>query len=309
MLKYLVILLDGTSVSYCHCDNPNTTPRLIPLHTLKDAIFYAMKENLTIQFVWPDYELPQEYKDVIATIDHANIVPATLTDEADVVVYNGIPADVPDSVTAVVRLTLQELLDNAGKFVPVLQKATRLNVVVRDPESFSDSTVESYANALDLLAEAVKGEYARDHAVQLNLLTDRMMLTEMNNCNAVWETLTLAPDGRFYICPAFYYSGCKPVGSVAEGIDIRNPQLYRLDHAPICRNCDAWHCRRCVWLNRRTTLEVNTPSHEQCVMSHTEREASRRLLASIRQLGAFLPDKEISELDYNDPFEKVTKLL
>lgn len=305
MLKYLVILLDDTSVSYCHCDNPNKNPRLIPLDTLKDAILYAMKENLTIQFVWPDYELPQEYKDVIATIDHANIVPATLTEEADIVVYDGIPADVTECSTVVVRLKLQDLLDKADRLIPALRKASRLNIVVRDPESFKDDMAERYQSALDRLAAAVKEEYAGGHTVQLNLLTDRMMLTEMNNCNAGWETLTLAPDGRFYVCPAFYYSGDKAVGSLAEGIDIRNPQLYRLDHAPICRNCDAWHCRRCVWLNRRTTLEVNTPSHEQCVMSHTEREASRRLLASIRQLGTFLPDKDIPEIDYNDPFEKV----
>lgn len=305
MLKYLVILLDDTSVSYCHCDNPNKNPRLIPLNTLKDAILYAMKENLTIQFVWPDYELPQEYKEVIATIDHANIVPATLTEEADIVVYDGIPADVTECSAVVVRLTLQDLLDNADRIIPALRKASRLNIVVRDPESFKDDMAERYQYALDCLAAAVKEEYAGGHAVQLNLLTDRMMLSEMNNCNAGWENLTLAPDGRFYVCPAFYYSGDKAVGSLAEGIDVYNPQLYRLDHAPICRNCDAWHCRRCVWLNRRTTLEVNTPSHEQCVMSHTEREASRRLLASIRRLGTFVPDKDIPEIDYNDPFEKV----
>lgn len=305
MLKYLVILLDDTSVSYCHCDNPNKNPRLIPLDTLKDAILYAMKENLTIQFVWPDHELPQEYKDVIATIDHANIVAATLTEEADIVVYDGIPADVAECSAVVVRLTLQDLLDNADRIIPALRKASRLNIVVRDPESFKDAMAERYQSALDRLAAAVKDEYAGGHPVQLNLLTDRMMLSGMNNCNAGWENLTLAPDGRFYVCPAFYYSGDKAVGSLAEGIDVRNPQLYLLDHAPICRNCDAWHCRRCVWLNRRTTLEVNTPSHEQCVMSHTEREASRRLLASIRRLGTFLPDKDIPEIDYNDPFEKV----
>lgn len=309
MLKYLVILLDDTSVSYCHCDNPNKKPRLIPLDTLQDAIFYAMKENLTIQFVWPDYELPQKYKNVIATIDHANIVPATLTEDADVVVYDEFPSEVEDGATVVVRITLNELLDNAGELVPVLKKASRLNVVVRDPETFRDSAVESYAKTLDFLGGAVKEEYAHDHAVQFNLLTDRMMLSEMNNCNAGWETLTLAPDGSFYVCPAFYYSGHEAVGSVTDGIDIHNPQLYRLDHAPICRNCDAWHCRRCVWLNRRMTLEVNTPSHEQCVMAHTERTASHRLLASIRQLGTFIPDKDIPEIDYNDPFEKVIKLL
>jgi len=58
-----------------------------------------------------------------------------------------------------------------------------------------------------------------------------------------------------------------------------------------------------VWLNRRSTLEVNTPGREQCVSAHHERNASRALLASIRTLGTFLPDREIPEISYLDPFE------
>ena len=135
---------------------------------------------------------------------------------------------------------------------------------------------------------------------QFNLLTDRMMLTKANHCNAGVENITLAPNGKFYLCPAFYY------GNPADSIDpqaIPNGQLLRLDHAPQCRHCDAYHCRRCVWLNRKTTLEVNTPSHEQCIVAHTERNASRRLLEAIREKAEFMPEVEIKEINYLDPFE------
>ena len=163
------------------------------------------------------------------------------------------------------------------------------------------------------IASKVKGCYEKNHAVQLNLLTDRMMLDKMNNCNAGWESITLAPDGHFYVCPAFYLADENEdfglgkakysVGDLSSGLDIKNPQLYRLDHAPLCRKCDAYQCRRCVWLNRKTTFEINTPSHEQCVVAHLERNASRDLLASIRTLGTFLPDKEIKEITDLDPFD------
>ena len=76
-----------------------------------------------------------------------------------------------------------------------------------------------------------------------------------------------------------------------------------MSYAPICRNCDAYQCKRCVWLNRKTTYELNTPSHEQCVVSHLERNESRELLANIRKNGIFLPDKEIKEISYLDPFD------
>ena len=89
-----------------------------------------------------------------------------------------------------------------------------------------------------------------------------------------------------------------------DGLDIKNPQLYRLEYAPICRHCDAYQCKRCIWLNRKTTFEVNTPSHEQCVVSHLERNASRELMMSVRERVEFLSDKEeIKDISYLDPFD------
>lgn len=48
-------------------------------------------------------------------------------------------------------------------------------------------------------------------------------------------------------------------------------------------------------------------SHEQCVSSHIERNASRKLLNNIRRYGVFLKDTIINEIDYLDPFEKVNQ--
>ena len=88
MLQYLVILLDDTSVSYCHYDNRKSEHRLISLENLKAGILFAMKENLMLQFVYPHYELPQAYKDAIETIDHSKIAPVEYRDKADVVVLD-----------------------------------------------------------------------------------------------------------------------------------------------------------------------------------------------------------------------------
>lgn len=84
-----------------------------------------------------------------------------------------------------------------------------------------------------------------------------------------------------------------------------NPQLYKLSYAPLCRQCDAYQCRRCIWLNRKMTFEVNTPSHEQCVVAHLERNTSRELLYSVRKYGDFLSGIDIDEISYTDPIENV----
>ncbi|MBQ8190855.1 MAG: CXXX repeat peptide maturase [Bacteroidaceae bacterium] len=315
MLKYLVVLLDNTSTSYCHYENEKKERRLISLEDLKAGILFAMKENLMIQFVYPDYELPQEYKDVIHTIDHSKIVPVENTEKGDVVVLNGwtdFEKLVFDENTAnVLRTGKDEFFQNYLLIKEVLSKISRLNVVLTDVETFTDTDLDIYKQCLQILAKEVERLYVSGKAPQLNLLTDRMMLTAMNNCNAGWENVTLAPDGKFYVCPAFYQADSKTViedkvpciGDLQHGLDIKNPQLYRLTHAPLCRNCDAYQCKRCIWLNRKTTLEINTPSHEQCVVAHLERNASRELLANIRKHGTFAPEVEIKEITYLDPFD------
>lgn len=308
MIQYLIILLDDTSVTFCHNANGREERRLIPLETLKAGILYGMKENLNIQFVYPDYALPDEYNEVIEAVDHTKIKPASMAGGADVVVIDGLPQvgdGVCDGKTYVLRLAKDEMFAGHDAIVRLLENATRLNIVLTDVETFTDEDFTKYKNVLEVLAKDVERMYAEGRQPQLNILTDRIMLDKMNNCGAGETNITLAPDGRFYVCPAFYQQeGGYAVGSLEEGLDIKNSQLYKLDHAPLCRRCDAYQCRRCVWLNRKTTLEVNTPSHEQCVMAHLERNAARLLLTTIRKHGTFMPGKEeIKEIDYLDPFE------
>lgn len=316
MLKYLIVQLDDTATSFCHYPNGRTERRLIPVETLKDALVWSMKENLNVQFVYPDEELSAEYKALIDTVDHVDIVSSRSSDEelknsADVVVFDS-PADFDGypfkkNTAYVLRTHTESFLANTEAIKAILPSVDRLNVVFTDPEKFTDEMIANYLKALNDIATAVVAEYKNNHPVQVNILTDRIMLDKMNSCNAGDESITIAPDGQFYICPAFYLDGGKSVGNPETGVLIPNSQLYRLDHAPICHACDAFQCRRCTWLNRRLTLEVNTPSRQQCLMAHVERNASRELLAEIRKIGEFMPGNDIPEIDYLDPFDKIQK--
>lgn len=303
MLQYLIILLDDTSTSFCHYENAKTERKLIPVETLKQGIRFGMMENLMIQYVYPDYELPAEYSEVIESIDHSKIKPTSA--DADVWVVDSIK-DIRAEVPVVWRANKQELFAKENEVAKALENVPRLNVVLTDVEKFSEDDFEQYKALLGRLSAKLEQMYVDGKAPQLNLLTDRMMLKEMNNCGAGDTSITLAPNGKFYVCPAFYYEDeADSIGDLDHGLDIKNQQLYKLQYAPICRHCDAYQCKRCIWLNRKMTLEVNTPSHEQCVLAHLERNASRELLNKIRNHGTFLPEmEEIKEIDYLDPFDK-----
>lgn len=310
MLKYLVIQLDNVSVSFCHYFT-GMAPRLIDLNNLEQGILFAMKENLHIQFVYPDFPLPKEYKAAIESVDHTKIMSIKAHDvaQADIVVFNGI-AEVRTAIwnkeqILVIRIEKSQLPEFLSLFEQIKTRVIRLTVIIIDVDRFSQADFDSYTILLDKLCDVFEKEYIAGNNMQLNLLSDRLILTGMNNCKAGDEVLALAPNGKFYVCPAFYCENAdESCGDLVSGINIKNPQLYKLDHAPICRHCDAYQCRRCVWLNRKTTLEVNTPSREQCIVAHLERNGSRRILENLRKIGEFMPGVDIPRLDYLDPFEK-----
>ena len=306
MLQYLIILLDETSTSFCHYECPNDKRKLISLAVLQQGIRFGMMENLMIQFVYPNYDLPAEYNEVIENIDHSKIKP--IKEGADIWVTDQIK-NVKSDIPVVWRTKKDMLWASEDDIIATLENVPRLNIVLTDIHFFTNEDFEKYELMLKRLSERIEKMYVEGKTPQLNLLTDRMMLNKMNNCGAGFSSLTLAPNGKFYICPAFFYEDENDsVGDLENGLDIKNKQLYQLSYAPICRNCDAYQCKRCIWLNRKTTREVNTPSHEQCVIAHIERNTSRNLLNSIRKHITFLPEmEEIKDIDYWDPFNIVNR--
>lgn len=309
MLIYLIILLDDTGVSYCHHKVTKTEHRLIDLDVLKRGIVWAMKENLNIQFVYPDYELPEAYKETIESIDHTKIKPLGQADEADVIVLNGWDDEVPVGATCIIHSSRSELSDHLSTLKEWFGRLARLNVVLTDVETFSDNDIAAYKQTLEAIADLMTETYQCGKSVQLNLLTDRLALTEMNNCNAGVNNVTLAPNGKFYLCPAFYYEDDgHSVGDLTTGLEVKNRQLLQLDYAPICRVCDAYQCRRCVWMNGNLTGDMNTPSHQQCVVAHIERNTSYYLQGKLEEAGIRLADSQLIEEQIElDPFNIVNK--
>ncbi len=308
-MQYLVILLDDTSVAYCHADNPLKEKRLMPLNTLRKAILFGMKQNLMIQYIYPDYDLPEEYNALIESIDHVKI-------GRDVQVYNGVPASVAGK-NVVLRLTIGEFIAGQYDIAALLPQVERLNICLTDIAAFRDEQAEDYKKALETLNAVLVNLYKKENPTQVNMLTDRLVLTEMHNCEAGIGNITVAPNGKFYLCPAFYYDeqmgisnrmnhstkdASRSVGDLDSGLQIPNKQLLELDHAPLCRKCDAYHCHRCIWLNDRLTMDANTPSHQQCVLAHLERNAGRELQQMLAAQGLHTGN-EIPEIDYLDPFD------
>lgn len=297
----------------------------MPIETLKKGVLFGMKQNLMIQYVFPDFALPEEYHPVIESIDNVKVYPIghkpimdiPVGEQTNVEVATSVPKKV-ETNNLVLRLTFIEMLKQKNEITKLFATGARINLSITDLEQFTDGQIATYKQVLDEWNTTLLDLYKKGQMPQFNLLTDRMQLKEMHNCEAGVGNITLAPNGKFYLCPAFYYdekrrvsnqmnhhqpSSDNAVGDLESGLNIPNWQLLQLDHAPLCRKCDAYQCRRCIWLNRKLTWDNNTPSHQQCVMAHLERNASRDLLIDIRKEKEFMPHIDIKEINYLDPFD------
>lgn len=309
MMKFLIILLDANCPSYCAYEKSEAQKGLMPIEILKKGIHYALIENLYVQVVYPDYALDEKYITVLDSVDNIGMasVRSQNTNSADVLIVEDWDDMTQQSSnpegTYIIRSSKISLFERYSILIDIIKKVKRMNLVLTDIDTFSDNDFAIYKDVLRAISDSIVTRFQKDGIMSgVNVLTDRITLNQMNNCNAGTESITLAPDGNFYICPGFYYEG-KSVGNIYSGLYVKNPQLLKIEYAPICSQCDAYQCKRCVWLNKKTTLEINTPSHEQCVVSHIERKVSRELLIRLKKYG-FMTDSKIKRIEYMDPFEK-----
>lgn len=285
------------------------------IEVLKKVIFFAQKEGWLINFLVGDTPLPKEYVKAIDVINHILITPLPYPQDNvdDVLVLNDSECQNPDRIpnnldkNVILRVNRNHLSNLAFFVKSLIGKFRRLNITIENIDLFTEDDFSLYEQQLHLLSQLYINQPNKEIPYEINILSDRLFLQQMNHCDAGVKHITIAPNGNFYICPAFYYEDQEnECGDLKTGLQIKNGQLFQLDHAPICRTCDAYHCKRCVWLNKKTTLEVNTPSHEQCVVSHLERNTSLKILERIHQNCGFF-DTKIEKIDYLDPFDNLKK--
>jgi len=313
MLQYLFVILDPAANSFCYYRNPTVKSKLIDLQQLKDVVFFAQKENMLINFLNGKEKLPKEYLEVMNTINHIVISPfeSLTSNDEDILVLdyncdvNTQIVEINKAANVIVRIE-KKYLSNLASIIKDIKGYKRLNILLLDIDIFTDIDFEEYKKQLVEIKNSFITNLKENSQIELNILSDRLALTKMNNCEAGVMHITFSPNGKFYICPAFYFNDENDsIGDLINGINIKNKQLYTIEYAPICKKCDAFQCKRCIYLNRKTTLEVNTPSHEQCVVSHIERNCTKDLIDKVQFLLPELADKKINEIDYLDPFEKL----
>lgn len=187
-----------------------------------------------------------------------------------------------------------ELADKVQKLLPF---TSRININLQNVDYSFD--LKKYEEQLQKMADILFEYLRKGKRKEIRQLTDRIFTKRMNNCFAGEKNLTLAPDGKFYFCPAFYFD-------MDLNVDFeKSKKLTMLSKAPICDHCDAYQCTRCIYKNYVGTDELNTPTKIQCMVSHLDREYSAKLLKKLQDEKLECYAKfYIPFLDFKDPLER-----
>lgn len=197
--------------------------------------------------------------------------------------------------------TISNLADRVKK---VLKSCKRINVIFKF--DFTQKHSKLYQDQLELILEEIIGYLKNNEFREVNVITDRLFLNEMNNCNCGMSNYALAPNGKIYVCPAFYFDNPDNyIGDIKSGI--MESDLFRafsIKNAPICNECDAFQCNRCIFENKKKTREYNIPGSSQCIKSHIERNISMKLQKTLKaEKISYGMESEIRPISYNDPIE------
>ena len=316
-MQTLMVIMDSKAASFCYYETSEKPREKMSDELLKKIVYYGLTENLALNLILGDEPLTESQREILKWSDYViyrspKAVFAADGKTLDVFVFE---TDTwTESYTPTEHLIVRIRKENIDKLPAWLEEhspsVSRISLFIKDMDEMTDAELETYHNVLKRLQSWLP-EREEAKPLELSILTDRLQLEKPNHCDAGVKHVTIAPDGVFYVCPGFYYRENNRDFVISDidttlkthELPIKNKQLYKLDHAPICETCDAYQCKRCVWMNKRSTLEVNTPSRQQCVCAHLERNASRDLIEPL-----FIQDMvTIPEIDYLDPFDELMK--
>ena len=318
-ISHVFVLLSPASRSFCYYSTPTDTignNAFIPEPAFLEIIALADEKKIALTFVYGDTPPPFSYDQTISSSGYARIVPyrlaekypnaVTILDDKD---FHCLLKDNPATLAG--NVILRCGIDHIDKLPRIIHHLAgvvrRINCILLDYERYTEDAYTRYIGILAEIDNVLLHEYRNNNPVEISIASDLLGLTQMRDCSAGVTHLTLAPDGLFYICPAFY---CDSTGNTADlsktlsALD--NPRLLKIENAPLCVSCECYHCKRCAYLNKKMTLEINIPSKQQCVLSHCERENTLYLGQKLANEGIAAGQTEFIHNPVLDPIEKFT---
>ncbi len=301
--KYMQFITSDNITPHCSYRNTKSTNNIMAPDVLEKGIAFCETKDFTPVFLGTPQGVNEVKYQEYLTIDKSGKSGNAIS------IYDNCADNLDEEAPGILLLNRNNIHNLYELIEKLFSVVYRINLEIEDINEWNDQDVQRYKIQLAKIVDFVAEKYNQGEEIEINILTDIWNLNAMKNCDAGTNTFALAPNGRIYICPAFYFDDpdCH-IGTISDGINIKNPQLLQLGNSPICSACDVYNCNRCKYLNKKMTNEINTPSKIQCVISHIEREHSMKLQRLLKENSYHQFENTLNKIDYNDPLDKLLKI-
>ena len=181
-------------------------------------------------------------------------------------------AEYPGASRAILRIR-RDCLSRLAEIILALSDNFP-DVSIRHPEllDYEDADIATYGDQLSEVGRRLLDKGQSWKGYRIDRLTDRFRLEVPNECGAGVTKLAVASTGRLYTCPAAMVGSEPPCGHVLDHLELPNRHLLTRRYSVPCGKCGALHCSRCIYLNKRATLEFCVPPRNVCRLAHVELE-------------------------------------
>lgn len=312
MYKQMYFLLTDDAVEYCNYSKSDSK-KMMNENSIIDGLKYAREHFFQPIFIHNNCSKEkiyssqnEELKKELLTSDIIHIRPVSenmkwVNKSRDIFVFkqNDIKSWKEELANCILIVEAEDISKMGENVIQLMKNVKRINLKFRYKNAFD---LEAYKYNLNNICNEICSYFINNNAREINILTDRIFLNEMDNCFAGERNFCLAPDGNKYICPAFYYGNEDAIVLDENGKCIGRESMVAFEKAFVCQKCDAYQCNRCVFENKRTTNEFNVPGEFQCKKAHIEREMSRMLLDKLKENERCM-NKKIDKLKYEEPYD------
>ena len=315
--KQIYFLLSDDYVTYCSYKNESKTDNIMEEDEIISGLKFARQNFLRPVFVHSnnsfDFKNIKEY----LNYDILHIVPAKFCETAKEIglkrilpVYDLESVKKSDSFqeNIILNINSDEIEELSECLKTLFKNCNRINLnIIGLDKNFNE---EVYRFQMKKISKFLIEELGNNGVLkELNLLTDTIFLDKHENCMAGENDFIVSSKEKIYTCCAEYSNNPDEfIGDLERGIfKDYSKRLYEIKNSNLCRICDAYQCKNCVYINKLYTNEVNVSPSFQCRKSHIERDISIDILEKLKILSEKIelpPIREIKKKDYLDPIYK-----
>ncbi|MDR1639773.1 MAG: radical SAM peptide maturase, CXXX-repeat target family [Clostridiales bacterium] len=301
----LYFLLSDDHVDYCSVSNSSNSETLMSSNDILQGLKFCRKDFFRPIFVHSSKKFTYSHDDAYNDYTIFHMVPAKFYEESKtlkecMLIFDKQSVYLPiyGLISCMLNVNSNDICLLNELVSVLLEKSSRINLNILDVERTFNNAV--YKSQLEKIMLNLVKYHEAGISKEVNLITDLCYIDDFDNCKAGNRSFVYAPDSKIYVCSAFY--GKDKIDSVGDAyIGIKgtfNKEMYKNSRRPICSNCDSYQCLGCIYINVKTTREINVPPSFQCKKSHIEREISNLYRLKIEKEG-------LTEIGYDDPIVKI----